>query len=117
MRSDIDLVLDLDRCGVSGRSLRPPVEVRKDRSSHTDRAVVAYADSIRMDVIDIDLLTEPHALADSDPPEPVERWPHAAAAWADVSDLLQEPLNEGLREHDSANDTPFDGATAAFIQA
>jgi hypothetical protein len=117
MGADVHLVFDVDRCGMIAGPPRPPIKMREDRRSHVDRAVVADRHSVWMDVIDIDLLTDPHSFADSNSPQPVERRSHAAAAGTEVSNLLQEPLNEVLHEHDPANDTAFAGAMATPLQS
>jgi hypothetical protein len=106
MRSYVNLVLDLDRRGVLGRPFGSPVEVREDRGSHADRAVIADRDRIGMHVVDVDLLPNPNSGANSDAPKPMECWPDAAAARSHVGDLLQKSLDKTRQEHGPTNDTP-----------
>ena len=47
-RTDVHLILDLDRRRVLGRPLGPPIEVGEDRRPHADRAVVADRSGVGM---------------------------------------------------------------------
>ena len=115
MRTYVHLVLDLNRCGVLGRALGAPVEVREDRGAHANRAVVADRHRIGMDVVDVDLLPNPNSGAYSDASKPVDRGSHAAAARSQVGDLVQKSLSEARQEHGPTNDTPSDPKTSVPV--
>ena len=105
MRTDVHLILDLDRRRVVGRPLGSPVEVGEDRRPHADRAVIADRNGVGMHVVDVDLLSDPNSRADSNAPQSVEPGPYAAAAGSHVCNLLQQSLNEARSEHDPGNNT------------
>src|SRR5207247_4269064 len=79
MRPDVNLILDLDGRGMLGGALRPPVEVREDGRSHSDRTVVADRNGVGINVVNVDLLPEPHPRTDSDAPKSMKSRPQAAA--------------------------------------
>lgn len=71
VRSDENIVFndDLSSCG---RFLRTPIEMRDDRSSHSDGAVVADCYIRGMQFIDIHELADPNVATDRYSAEPME---------------------------------------------
>jgi hypothetical protein len=89
VRSDEHILLD-DDFPIADRAARAEVEVRENRRSKPDGAVITDRDFVRMQFVDIDELGNPHVVPNVRPANAMKPWPEAGAAWGNERNFVKK---------------------------
>jgi hypothetical protein len=81
-----------------------PVQVGDDGRPQTDRTIIADGNRLGVKLIQIDVLADPHVLADFHPSQAMHQRPEAAASRSEESYSTEKSLQRHL--HDSNGNDP-----------